>query len=63
VRLVKELDFGTGAEFGFAAGAAAGWCARASLSDEAAPWKAWRSLLRADRYWRDNSAARQPESV
>ncbi len=63
VRLVKELDFGTSAEFGFAAGAAAGWCARASLGDEAALRKAWRSLLRADRYWRHNSAKREPESV
>ncbi len=63
VRLVKELHFGTNAEFGFAAGAAAGWCARASLGDEAALWKAWRSLLRADRYWRHNSAKREPESV
>jgi len=26
-------------------------------------WKAWRSLLGADRYWRHNSAEREPESV
>ena len=63
VRLVKELDFGTSVEFGFAAGAAVGWCARASLGDEATLWKAWRSLLRADRYWRHNSAKREPDSV
>ncbi len=63
VRLVKELHFGTNAEFASAAGAAAGWCARASLGDEAALWKAWRSLLKADRYWRHVAAEREPKSV
>jgi len=63
LRLVKDLDFGANAGFAFAAGAAAGWCARASLGDEAELGKAWRSLRKADRYWRHNTAARELESV
>jgi inorganic triphosphatase YgiF len=62
-RLIKELDFGGDAEFAFAAGAAAGWCARASLGDEAALLKAWLSLLKADRYWRHDIAEWKLESV
>ncbi len=63
LRLIKELDFGGDAEFAFAAGATAGWCARASLGDEEALRKAWRSLLKADRYWRHNSAERKAGSA
>ncbi len=62
-RLINELDFGADANFAFAAGAAAGWCARASLGDEVGLRKAWRSLLEADRYWRNNTSERGPESV
>jgi len=63
LRLIKELDFGTNAAFAFAAGAAAGWCARASLGDKAALRKAWRSLLKADRYWHHHIAERELEPV
>ncbi len=63
LRLIKELDYGADAGFAFAAGAAAGWCARGSLGDEAALRKAWRKLLEADRYWRGEVAEREPESV
>jgi triphosphatase len=61
--LIKELDFGVDAEFAFAGGAVAGWCARASVGDEAALRKAWRSLLKADRYWRHKAAERELESI
>ena len=63
LRLVKDLDFGANAGLAFAAGAAAGWCARASLGDEEELGKARRSLRKADRYWRHNTAARELESV
>ena len=62
-RLIKGIDFGANVEFAFAAGAAAGWCARASHGDDAALRKAWRSLLKADRYWRRNRAGRELESA
>ncbi len=63
LRLVKDLDFGANVGFAFAAGAAAGWCARASLGEEAELGKASRSLRKADRYWRQNTAARELDSV
>ena len=63
LRLIGELGHGQNADFAFAAGAAAGWCARGSLGDEAALRKAWRSLRKTDRYWRRAAAERELESV
>ena len=60
--LIKELDFDADPELAYAAGVAVGWCALASVGDAAALSKAWRSLLKADRYWRSNSAERELES-
>ena len=62
-RLIKELGFGADPNFAFAAGVAAGWCARASLGDEAALKKAWRALLKADRYWRRQAAKPELKQV
>ncbi len=62
LRLIKELDSRASPEFAFAAGAAAGWCGRASVGDERALAKAWRSLVKTERYWRSELAERKPGS-
>jgi hypothetical protein len=36
----------------FAAGVAAGWCARSSVGDERELAEAWRALRKAERFWR-----------
>lgn len=54
LRQIKALDFRADPEFAFAAGLAAGWCARGGLADEAGLRKAWRSFRKADRFWRDD---------
>jgi CHAD domain-containing protein len=61
-RLIKELDGSASQDFAFAAGVAAGWCARASVGDALSLAKAWRSLVRAERYWRNELAEGKPES-
>jgi len=58
LRLIGEFDTRTNPDFAFAAGVAAGWCSRASVGDERSLTKAWRSLLRAERYWRSTSRDR-----
>jgi inorganic triphosphatase YgiF len=53
LRLIKMLNFGADPEIAYAAGLAAGWVARGGLGDEPALRKAWRSLRKAEPYWRD----------
>jgi inorganic triphosphatase YgiF len=62
LRLIKELDCRASPDLAYAAGVAAGWCSRASVGDEDALTKAWRSLVKAQRYWRSELAEHQPES-
>ncbi len=63
LRLTKELDFGADAEFAYAAGVVAGWCGRGSIGDEPGLREAWRSMLKADRYWRRDREERGLKSV
>jgi triphosphatase len=51
--LVKTLDYGVETQFAHAAGIAAGWYARSNYGDEPALRKAWRSLRKAEPFWRD----------
>ena len=62
LRQIKALDFGEDAEFAFAAGVSAGWCARGGLADESRIREAWRSIRKAERFWRDDDAVRKGES-
>ncbi len=62
VRLIKELDNRASPDFAYAAGVAAGWCSRASIGDEEALAKAWRSLAKAERYWRSELAEQKPDT-
>jgi triphosphatase len=59
VRLVSGLD--RSPDIAYAAGVAAGWCARASVGDERELAKAWRSLRKTERFWRSGRAAGDPE--
>ena len=61
LRLIKELDGRANPDFAYAAGVAAGWCSRASVGDERALAKAWRSLSKAERTWRSELAEPNPE--
>ena len=54
--LIKTLDFGADAEFAYAAGVAAGWCARSGGGEEPTLRKAWRSLRKAEPFWREAHA-------
>ncbi len=58
LRLIKELDSRASSDVAYAAGAAAGWCARAGVGDERALAKTWRSLVKAERRWRNDLAER-----
>ncbi len=60
-RLIKDLDRSASPDLSFVAGVAAGWCARASIGDTLSLAKAWRSLVKAERYWRSELADRKPE--
>jgi len=62
LRLVKDLDSRASPDFTYAAGVAAGWCGRASVGDEGTLAKAWRSLVKAEPYWRSELAERKPDS-
>jgi triphosphatase len=62
LRLIRELDSRASPDIAYAAGAAAGWCARASVGDERALAKAWHSLVEMERYWRSERAERKPGS-
>ena len=61
LRLIKELDTRASPDFAYAAGVAAGWCGRASVGDQEALAKAWRSLVKAERHWRSEAAERKRE--
>ena len=56
LRLIHTLDFRSDAQFAYAAGVAAGWRARGGLGEEPALRKAWRSLRRAEPFWRGEDA-------
>jgi triphosphatase len=53
-RMVSRLDISANADLAHAAGVVVGWCGRSSLSDEDALRSAWRSLAKAERYWRED---------
>jgi len=59
VRRVSELD--RGPDIAYAAGVAAGWCARSSVGDERELAEAWRDLRKTERFWRSGRAERDPE--
>ena len=50
-RLVKTLDLATNPRAAYAAGLAAGWCARQSVGDAEALKKAWRGFIKAAPFW------------
>ena len=58
----RHADLGEDAEFAFATGVSAGWCARGGLADESRLFEAWRSIRKAERFWRDDDAVRKGES-
>jgi triphosphatase len=62
LRLVKALDSRASPDLAFAAGVAAGWCGRASVGDERTLKKAWRSLVKAERFWRSELAELKAET-
>ena len=63
VRLIEELDRPREPRFRLCRRAiAAGWCSRASIGDEQALAKAWRTLAKAERYWRSELAEQKPDS-
>lgn len=62
LQLIKALDYGAVAQFAYALGMAAGWSAWRGLGDEPALLKAWRSLRKADPYWRCDAELRKGDS-
>jgi inorganic triphosphatase YgiF len=62
LRLIKMLNFSADPETAYAAGLAAGWVARGGLGDEPALRKAWRSLRKAEPYWRDGADFRNGQA-
>jgi triphosphatase len=51
--LVKTLDFAADSQFAYAAGVAAGWSAHSGGGDAPTLRKAWRSLRKAEPFWRE----------
>ena len=50
--LIKTLDFAADAQLAYAVGFAAGWCAHSGGGDELKLRKTWRSLRKAETFWR-----------